>query len=111
TRFVVRAGARAEYAAGLDEYTVAPRFSSAFKLDDNSQVSWAYGWFYQLPTNQDLMQSQKLSVERADHVLLSYQRSKNNRMLRGEVYYKRYDNLVSYDGVMPFERTNYSNDG
>ena len=57
-KFVSRIGARGEYSDVLGEFNLAPRLSSAYKLTKNTQLSAAYGWFYQTPENNYLLQAQ-----------------------------------------------------
>ncbi|NVO21656.1 MAG: TonB-dependent receptor [Bacteroidetes bacterium] len=98
TRFVARLGLRAEYSDYLQRGNLAPRISAAYKLNKNSQFSFAYGWFYQNPTDDYLLYTHKLNFERADHYTFSYQASRNYRTLRAEVYYKDYHNLSKWNG-------------
>jgi hypothetical protein len=83
----------------------------ALKTGENSQISWAYGKFHQLPAKDLLLVSQAIKAERADHYMLSYQTINNGRTFRGEVYYKKYEDLVKFDGTEPFNPTLYNNNG
>jgi hypothetical protein len=111
SKFVVRVGARAEYAMLLKKFNAVPRLSTAYKLGENSQLSMAYGRFYQLPANLDLIIEKNLNFEQADHFLFNYQQTVDQRTLRGEVYYKLYDHLIKYDETSTFDRKNYTNNG
>jgi hypothetical protein len=111
TKLVFRVGTRAEYSTYLQSKNLSPRFSAAYKIDDVSQFSLAAGTFYQLPFNQDLINEKMLKVERADHVLLNYQRNILSRLFRAEIFYKNYDQLVQYDQPSFTHKTNYRNDG
>lgn len=100
---VARIGVRGEYSDELDEYNVAPRVSLAYKTGKNSQVSFAYGDFYQTPQPQYLynttfIPAQSLSYEKATHYILNYQILTNDRTFRIEGYYKQYNDLVTYTG-------------
>ena len=105
--FVIKLGARAEYSTYLESANISPRLSMAYKTDDNGQVSFAYGWFYQDPVNQQLINRNYLNYEKAEHYILSYTKKLEDRNLRAEVYYKGYSNLVKY----PKDNANYTNDG
>ena len=48
-KFALNTGVRYENSKLLDKSSFSPRFSSAFKLSKNSQISYAYGQYYQTP--------------------------------------------------------------
>jgi len=110
-RFVARLGARFEYADYLQRANFAPRLTAAWKLNETSQFSAAYGWFYQNPSDDFLIYSNKLDYERADHYTLSYQSSKEGRTLRVETYYKDYRNLTKQGSGDFFLPETYNNTG
>lgn len=110
-QFVVRAGLRAEHSFYLGQTLVSPRLAAAWKLDDYSQFSLAYGWFFQDPEEDILLYSQKVRAERADHYLLNYQYHKNRRSFRGEIYFKDYKNLVTFTDAPFYEADGYENAG
>ncbi len=110
-KLVFRAGGRWEKSNLLDKYSVSPRFSSAYKFTDHSQMSFAYGWFYQTPQNRNLIYTQKLDFERAEHYLLNYQTNINKRLFRAEIFYKKYEDLLKYEGDEYIGKSNFSNDG
>ncbi|MEO9803931.1 MAG: TonB-dependent receptor [Reichenbachiella sp.] len=107
----LRAGLRYSHYSIFSESALSPRLSMALKTGENSQLSWAYGKFHQLPTRDLLLRSQQMSFEKADHYMLSYQTINNGRTFRSEVYYKNYDNLVKFDGNDPFNPTTFANTG
>jgi hypothetical protein len=111
TKFVTRIGGRFEYSNYLDQYTLAPRISTAYKITDKSQFSAAYGWFYQNPLDNYLLYTNLLKPERADHYTLSFQSSANSRTLRIELYYKEYKDLVKLSGDAFYLPTAYNNNG
>jgi hypothetical protein len=111
TKFVTRIGGRFEYSNYLDQYTLAPRISTAYKITDKSQFSAAYGWFYQNPLDNYLHYTNLLKPERADHYTLSFQSSANSRTLRVELYYKEYKDLVKLSGDAFYLPTAYNNNG
>ena len=96
SRFLTRAGTRFEYSDYLNRSSISPRISTAYKLGSKSQVSLAYGWFFQDPDNEFLLYTSNLSFERADHYTFNYLMSGEKRMLRTEVYFKKYKNLIKY---------------
>lgn len=107
----LRAGLRFSHYSIFSESALSPRLSMALKTGENSQLSWAYGKFHQLPTRDLLLRSQQMSFEEADHYMISYQTINNGRTFRSEVYYKNYDNLVKFDGNDPFNPSTYVNSG
>jgi hypothetical protein len=110
SRFVINGGLRFEYSNYFNKSILAPRLSTAYKFSDGSQLSLAYGWFYQDPINMLMINNPSLSDERSDHLILSYNKNWNGRILRVETYYKLYKNLVKYESD-GFKRYNYSNAG
>lgn len=88
-------GVRAENSSLLNKINWAPRISFAYRLNDGGQVNLAYGIFYQKPELIYLVQNKTLSYTRATHYIINYQRKANNRLLRVEAYYKKYNNLVT----------------
>ncbi len=107
--FVARVGGRLEYSNLLDQWNLAPRLSLAYKVAEESQFSLAYGHFYQTPENDLLRYHQDLSFERADHMVLNFQHTKENRIFRIESYYKKYKNLVKFDPEQPWLNNNNGN--
>ncbi len=96
SRFITRVGGRLEYSDYLNRASIAPRISTAYKVGDKSQLSLAYGWFFQDPDNEFLLQSSSLDFEHADHFTFNYMMTGNRRTLRTEVYYKQYKKLVKF---------------
>jgi len=100
--FAARVGGRAEYSRVLGRWNAAPRLGLAYELSEGTQLSAAYGYFYQTPANDLLRIGQynnQLRFERSAHYLVTYQRSKDNRILRLEAYYKGYAHLLRYDST------------
>lgn len=90
----VQAGIRGEYSSVINRFNLAPRLSMAYKTGVFSQVSLAYGQFYQTPDYRYLYRNTDLNYERADHLILNYQVIKNKRTFRVETFYKNYAALV-----------------
>lgn len=109
--FAFRAGVRGEYSDYLNKSNYAPRLSLAYKTGKYSQVSFAYGQFYQSPRQEYLLFTRELNFESAHHYILNYQINKNNRTFRIEAYYKDYVDLIKYDSLYLPDPGSYSNTG
>ena len=107
----LKAGVRAEYNAIFGQSTVSPRLSVAYKTSRNSQVSLAYGDFYQQPSNDILKFTQDLESQKTSHYIFNYQYNVDGRIFRTEAYYKTYDNLIKYDTDFAEFDSNYDNSG
>lgn len=92
-----RVGVRAENSSYISKSNIAPRFSLAYKLNKESQISLASGRFYQNPEKEYLYLNSNLGFEQADHLIANYQIIKNKRTFRVEGFYKKYDQLVTED--------------
>ncbi|MGB1003384.1 MAG: TonB-dependent receptor [Salibacteraceae bacterium] len=108
TKLLFNIGLRGERSEYLNGSTLSPRFSMAFKTNEKSSLSLAYGWFYQNPLNEQLINRDYLQNEMAEHFIISFTKTVNKRTLRSEIYYKNYSNLVKY-GVQ--HTTPYTNEG
>ena len=106
-----RGGLRYSHYSLLNRQAVSPRLSMALKTSEHAQLSWAYGQFHQLPANDILLRSDKVSFERADHYLVNYQFIKNGHTFRAEVYYKDYKEQVKFDALNQYDPLAYSNPG
>ncbi len=94
TKLVLRVGGRGEYSTLMNKYVVAPRSSVAYKIGEKSQVSIAYGQFYQKPERYYLFSPQLPGYNKATHYIANIQRTDDLHTLRLELYYKQYDNLT-----------------
>lgn len=99
SRFVTRAGVRAEHNNLNGEVHVDPRVSLAYKTDEHGQVSVAYGRFHQSAKNEFIKLNTALKSESATHYILNYQRIEDNRTFRVEAYYKTYADLIKFSGA------------
>lgn len=106
-----KTGLRAEYSDIFKDFTVAPRMSLAYKTTGKSQLSLAYGNFYQNPSSEILKFEQNLKSQNTSHYILNYQYNADNRIFRAEAYYKKYDNLVKYDTDFASLDSNFNNNG
>ncbi|HBR54791.1 MAG TPA: TonB-dependent receptor [Flavobacteriaceae bacterium] len=111
-KFAVKVGARGEYSELFEQFTFSPRTSVAYKTGKNSQLSVAYGDFYQQPQQEILkFQQEELKAEKTQHYILNYQYTANNRIFRAEAYRKQYDNLVTFNTEMAGFDSVYANTG
>ncbi len=110
-KLAARAGLRTEYSALLGRWNAAPRLGLAYQTGAHSQLSAAWGYFYQTPTTDLLRISPALRFERAEHYLLSYQRLVHARTLRAEVYQKNYAQLTTFDPAQPYNPAGYQSAG
>ena len=110
-KFVVKGGIRFEYSDYFKKSTLSPRLSTAYKFNDKSQLSLAYGWFYQDPGYELMIDNKFLQNERASHLILSFQNTRNGRTLRVEAYYKKYADLIKYSTDEGFQKTAFNNNG
>jgi vitamin B12 transporter len=95
SKIVARLGGRYEYSSLQQRTNVAPRVSVAFKTSKNSQISAAYGEFYERPETRYLFEKTSLNYERATHYILSFQHVEEKQTFRVEAYYKQYKDLVT----------------
>jgi outer membrane cobalamin receptor len=110
-KFAARIGARMENNSLLNETTLMPRISSAYKTGNNSQVSLAAGDFYQRPENDYLKFAPQLKQEKAQHAVMTWQYQTELRTFRIEGYLKKYDHLVKFTQPMATIPSDYSNTG
>ena len=108
-KFAFNAGLRYEDSQFLNKSTISPRFSAAYKLGRNSQVSYAYGKFYQTPEigfdqwyrnnniNFTNLNFSDLDFEQSVHHILNYEWSKKGKIIRFEIFDKEYDNLITLE--------------
>ncbi|PSR54374.1 TonB-dependent receptor [Adhaeribacter arboris] len=110
-RLVLRPGVRAEYSSRINRTNVAPRASLAYKTGSYSQISAAFGHYYQTPENDYLKYSRNLNFENAKHYILNYQHIQENRTFRLEGFYKKYNQLVTFQQVNTYTFSNLQNRG
>jgi len=110
-KLALRVGVRSEYSSLLQKSNLMPRLSMAFKTSTNSQISLAYGTFYQDPDATSLRFTHQLGFEQADHYIINYQVNKNDRIFRVEAYYKDYLHLIRYTLLNNPDPLTYNNMG
>ncbi|UAB83670.1 TonB-dependent receptor [Zunongwangia sp. SCSIO 43204] len=93
-----KVGARATQDALLSEVYVSPRLSLAYKIDENQQISTAFGNFRQQAGQDYLKFNEHLFQQKATHYIFNYQYSKASTTLRAEAYFKEYHDLLTYTG-------------
>ncbi|HET6995610.1 MAG TPA: TonB-dependent receptor [Chitinophagaceae bacterium] len=104
-------GVRFEHSSLINKSDIAPRVSLAYKTGKNSQVSVAWGIFYQKPETQQLYYAPtSVGFTRATHYILNYQKIYNQRTLRIEGYYKKYEDLIKQVPV-GYNFYSYNNSG
>ncbi|WP_298534572.1 TonB-dependent receptor [uncultured Algibacter sp.] len=106
-----KTGLRGEYSSVFKDFTLAPRVSLAYKLSPKSQLSLAYGNFYQNPSSNILKFSQDVKSQNTTHYIMNYQYNADRRIFRAEAYYKNYDDLIKYDGEFPSFASRFNNAG
>ncbi|WP_316928982.1 TonB-dependent receptor [Aquimarina agarivorans] len=111
SKFVTKFGARASHAGIFSKTTLAPRFSLAHKTSEYGQLAFAYGNFYQNPQNAVLKIEESLSPERASHFLLNYLYKKERQIFRAELFYKKYTDLIKFNGDQVITATDFRNSG
>jgi vitamin B12 transporter len=106
-----RIGVRAEHSKLLNDWNIAPRTSFAYKFPDKSQVSLAYGIFYQDPERKYLPSVNALHFAKATHYILQYEKITKDRTFRTELFYKKYDDLLKTGGSYNSTFTAINNNG
>ncbi|MGD9977766.1 MAG: carboxypeptidase-like regulatory domain-containing protein [Bacteroidales bacterium] len=111
SKIALRAGVRGEHSSLLNGNNLGARFSAAVRITSSSQLSLAYGNFYQTPEESLLRFTHSLDFERANHYIANFQWERNDRIFRIEAYKKDYQNLVMYNSTEYWNGNLYSNLG
>ena len=90
----LKLGARLEQSSLLNKANLAPRLAIAYKTGNGTQVSIAYGDFYQKPENNQLMFPNNLGYTKAQHFIANYMKVTTLQTFRVEAFYKKYEDLV-----------------
>ena len=96
-KFALKLGLRGEYTQANDNFSLSPRVSTAYKTGKHSQLSLAYGNFYQQAANDLLKFAPNLEAQMTRHYIANYQYSHDGKIFRAELFRKEYDNLVTFD--------------
>ena len=110
-QFAMKLGTRAEYSSLLDDFTISPRVSLAYKPAEYGQFSVAYGDFYQNPNTDVIKYNRMVLPEKTSHYIANYQYLNNGKTFRAEAYYKDYDNLIKYNTQFPQFDAAFNNAG
>lgn len=110
-KFAVKVGVRADYYSLSKQLKLAPRFSLAYKTSKNSQLSLAYGQFFQNASAELLKFANQLETQNTKHYILNYQYVNDGRLFRAELYRKDYDKLVKFDTSNEVFARDYNNNG
>ncbi len=110
-KLIAKAGIRFSNNGLLDQNSITPRVSLAYKTSKNGQFSFGYGTFEQAPKTDYLKFSSFFRTEKAAHYILNYQYSKDSKTLRAESYFKSYSDLVKYDTPMAQYNSQFTNNG
>jgi len=94
-------GVRAENSSYLNKTNIAPRFALAYRLAKDWTTSFAYGLFFQNPESKYINSSAKLDFQQSQHFIFQVQRSTEGRSLRFEAFYKKYDELIKTQNIIP----------
>ncbi len=111
SKFAGRIGSRFEYSSLSKKYNISPRISLAVKTGKFSQLSFAYGIFYQAVQNDYVKFNNDLNSEKATHYIANYQLFKKDRTFRIEAYYKDYKDLIKYQVLNLPVKDSYNNSG
>ena len=110
-KLALKTGVRGEYSELFKQLSIVPRVSLAYKTTSKSQISLAYGNFFQNPSSQILKFNQDVSAENTSHYIFNYQYNVDRKIFRAETYYKTYNNLVKYDTDFANFNSNFNNNG
>lgn len=110
-RLAAKLGMRTEYKMDLKKWNVAPRVSLAYRLNDGSQASFAYGIFYQSPEAKYLPVPINIGFSKATHFIWQYQLLSSLTSFRAEVFYKKYNHLYKTANTTNGQGTLASNTG
>lgn len=115
SRLLITAGIRTDYTSFNDEWTFSPRLSASYRYNELTTFSAAAGLYHQAPTYREL-RGEPIYDSSADNLIfnainfdLKSQRAQIytlgverffpsiHFMGRAEVYYKHFDNLITYN--------------
>ncbi|WP_228446513.1 TonB-dependent receptor plug domain-containing protein [Chryseobacterium sp. 3008163] len=99
--FSAKIGVRGENSSYLNKTNIAPRFALAYRLAKDWTTSFAYGLFFQNPESKYINSSANLDFQQSQHFIFQVQRSTEGRSLRFEAFYKKYDELIKTQNIVP----------
>lgn len=106
-----KVGVRLENSELLNQTTISPRASIAYKSGGSTQFSMAYGQFYQNPNTSFLKFNQDFEAENTSHIIANFQYVTQKQIFRVEAYYKDYKDLVRFDTEFAGFDSNFNNGG
>ena len=111
-KFAINTGLRYEQSKLIDKKSLSPRFSMAYKISKNSQTSYAYGQYFQTPElgfdqwyrrkniNFNSFSNENLEFEKSEHHIINYEWSKKKKILRLEIFEKKYSDLITLHPII-----------
>jgi hypothetical protein len=93
-QFSLKFGLRSEYSKYIKKGNLAPRTSFIFMPHKDHQITTSYGLYYQKPDDSFLTESSALGYEKTEQFALDYEYKMLDRLLRVNVFYKDYVDLV-----------------
>ncbi|WPR74982.1 TonB-dependent receptor [Algoriphagus sp. NG3] len=99
-KLVLRGGVRAGYSQLISQTWVDPRISLAYQVSEFGQVSVASGKFHQLPIENLRVIDPTIENSESKHLILNYLYQKEGLMFRAETFYKTYDDLIRFEGIL-----------
>ncbi|MEC4113731.1 TonB-dependent receptor [Myroides pelagicus] len=92
--FSLRMGVRANKYSTISNWTLEPRTMLTYQLNAKQQLSFSYGVFNQALNLEQGMYLKQEDWMRANHYIFNYTYEFKKRILRAEVFYKKYSKLL-----------------
>jgi len=89
-----RIGLRADYSSFEKKIRLSPRLAFAQRLGEKNKISFAYGRFYQEANDKYRLDNKNLVSENSSQYIINFEHNSEGRMLKTELYYKKYNNLI-----------------
>jgi outer membrane receptor protein involved in Fe transport len=109
-------GGRADYFEINRDLNLSPRVNASYRTEGGTTLRAAWGWYYQSPLYQQLKYSyssdSNTKAQRATHYILGLEQrisfDDDNGSLTAKLdgFYKKYDNLISYQRVFTSDIAN-----
>ena len=110
-KLLLTGGLRADYYSFTDEWTLSPRLTATYRKDDETTLFGSLGIYYQAPTYRELRGkpevgetilgalNRDLRSQRSMQAVAGWEYFIEQRRfyLRGEFFYKRISNVITYD--------------
>lgn len=102
-----RVGLRMEQELESEEAFLDPRLIVAYQASEYLSLSASYGVYHQLPALNYYLNNQAIEMQRSEGATLgAHYEIPSALILRGEVYYKEYDQLIKKIGASDEQRFN-----